>query len=129
MDSLEPPQVYIESVATSFREVHMQVRVRDKSFLLNAIYASPIYSRRKKLWDSFKELAPQLTLPWLLIEDLNDIAKPSKKFGGCPPSQQKINNFNSFRNSYGLIDLGYLGSHYTWTNCRNNREIVRTHID
>lgn len=38
-----------------------------------------------------------------------DIAKPFEKFGGRPPFQQKLNNFNHFLNTCEFEDLGYVG--------------------
>lgn len=61
--------------------------------------------------------------------DFNDISKPSEKFGGRPPNQGKINNFNNFLNTCGLLDLGFMGTRFTWTNGMTNGQVIRTRID
>lgn len=57
------------------------------------------------------------------------LKKTFEKFGGRPLSQVKLNSFNSFLNTCGLVDLGYVGPPFTWTNGRSNGQIVRTRID
>lgn len=121
--------VNMQPVTSSFQEVHLQCRVSNKSFLLNSVHASSSFSIRKNLWSSLMELASMLTTPWLIIGDFNDIVKASEKFGRHPPSQQKVNLFNSSLNTCGLVDLGFIGPLFTWTNNRNNGQIIRTHID
>lgn len=64
-----------------------------------------------------------------MMEDFNDIAKPSEKFGKQQPSRQKTNIFNSFLNTYSLIDLGFMGPPYTLTNGRGFGQTVITCIN
>lgn len=111
-----PNIVNLRTMATSFQEVHLECKVSRKTFLLIAIYASPLFERRKLLWNFFMNLSPRLNIPWLLLGDFNDIAIPSKKFGGGPPQYIKIKFFNTFLNSRGLIDLGFIGLPFTWIN-------------
>lgn len=104
-----PNVITTQPVATSFQEFHLECRVNGKLFLLTAICASPCFEKRKLLWSSFINLAPLLNKPWLILGDFNDIAKPSEKFGGGPPSTTKLNFFNHFLNCGGLLDLGFVG--------------------
>lgn len=115
-----PNSVPLEPIASSFQEIHLECKVTNFSFLLTAIYASPIFERRKLLWSSFTNLTTILSKPWLIIGDFNDIAKLS---------EQKMSVFNNFLTNYGLVDLGFLGSPFTWTNGRIGNQIVRTQID
>lgn len=61
--------------------------------------------------------------------DFNEIANRNEKFGGRPPSSSKMAFFNNFLNTSNLIDLGFKGPKFTWTNCRDNNRLIRTHID
>lgn len=74
-------------------------------------------------------LSINLIIPWLLIGDFNDISKNSEKFGGGPPSQTKLAFFSTFLNTYKLVDLGFIGHPFTWTNGGDRNQIIRTHID
>lgn len=71
-----------------------------------------------------------LNTPWLLIGDFNDIVKPFEEFGGGgPPSENKIATFNNFLNSCGLVDLGFVGPPFNWTDGRLGNHIIRSRID
>lgn len=121
-----PQSVYIEPVGSSFQEIHLQVRVSNKLFLLTVIYASPDYSKRKLLWSSLSELGPMLNIPWLIMGDFNDISNPAENFGGGLPNQTKITNY---LNSCNLLDLGCIGPCFTQTNNRPNGQTIRTRIN
>jgi len=43
---------------------------------------------------------------------------PNEKWGPSPPCLSRINNFCALVKQCGLIDLGYSGPAYTWTNKR-----------
>ncbi|KAF7827350.1 reverse transcriptase [Senna tora] len=40
-----------------------------------------------------------------------------------------MDNFNSFLNNCNLLDLGFVGPLFTWTNCQQDGHIIRTRID
>lgn len=61
--------------------------------------------------------------------DFNDISRPQEKFGGRPLSRVKMETFNNFLYKANLIDLGFIGPKFSWTNCRQDRSIIRTRID
>lgn len=61
--------------------------------------------------------------------DFNEIAHPNEKFRGNQPSRIKMNFFNNFLNTSNLIDLGFVGPKFTWTNGRLPHDIIRTRID
>lgn len=115
-----PEVIFMEPIASSFQEIHLEAKVRNFSFLLTAIYGSPCFERHKLLWSSLSNLSLVLNYPWLLLGDFNDIASPTEKFGGGPPNFIKIETFNNFLNNCGLIDLGYVGPSFTWTNRRTD---------
>ncbi|KAL4373879.1 hypothetical protein AHAS_Ahas05G0125900 [Arachis hypogaea] len=52
--------------------------------------------------------------PWLIASDFNEIKEPSEKTRGSPTNARNRNNFASWINNCGLIDLGFVGSRYTW---------------
>ncbi|KAJ1296855.1 hypothetical protein BS78_01G334300 [Paspalum vaginatum] len=52
----------------------------------------------------------------LCMGDLNNIMHPNEKWGPSPPCLSRIENFCSLVKQCGLIDLGYSGPAYTWTN-------------
>lgn len=124
-----PYTITMEPIASSFQEIHLEAKVSNFSFLLFAIYGSPLFERCKLLWSSLSELSPILNYPWLFLGDFNDIASTSEKFGGGPPNDLKIELFNNFLNTCGLLDLGFVGPPFTWTNGRSGGHIIRSRID
>lgn len=124
-----PHNITIEPLASSFLELHCKVTVKNSSFILSAIYASPTYALREKLWSNLSKTFSCFNLPWIIMGDFNDISYPREKFGRCPPSRKKIETFNNFLNSCNLIDLGFSGPLFTWTNNREHGRVIRTRID
>lgn len=56
--------------------------------------------------------------PTLCMGDLNNIMHPNEKWGTSPPCLSRINNLCNLVKQCGLIDLGYSGPAYMWTNKR-----------
>lgn len=48
--------------------------------------------------------------------DFNAVRSPWEKEGGNSLPEQEFIEFTDFINYYGLIDLGYAGPTYTWSN-------------
>ncbi len=53
--------------------------------------------------------------------DLNGIMSPNEKFGCNPPNLNRIASFCHYMRNLGLIDMGYNGPAYTWTNKRKGK--------
>lgn len=124
-----PLNITIDPLASSFQELHCKVTVSNSSFILSAIYASPTYSLREKLWLNLSNTFCHFNLPWIIMGDFNDIASPREKFGGNPPNRTKMATFNNFLNKSNLVDLGFSGPLFTWTNNREFGCTIRTRID
>ncbi|MCI32166.1 hypothetical protein A2U01_0053378, partial [Trifolium medium] len=66
------------------------------------------------LWHELKLYADQMREPWMLAGDFNDIACSAEKKGGVAASARKCNIFVERINSCHLLDLGYVGTKFTW---------------
>ena len=69
-------------------------------FLLTAIYASPNFSKRKILWNSLKNFASSVDLPWILLGDFNEMLEENDKIGELPFNGNRI---AAFRECVGWI--------------------------
>lgn len=125
-----PLTISLNIIGSSFQEIHSHAKVNNlPPFLFTALYASPIHERRKNLWNSLSSFATSLSMPWLIMGDFNDISNPNEKFGGSRANYYKMNCFNNFLLSSKLLDLGFEGPKFTWSNGRQNGHLIRTRID
>lgn len=90
-------------------------------WLLPTIYASTNYDGRIRLWDYLVDIASIFKDSWLVGGDFNEILKSRDKFKGERINCNRNNNFWNFLNRCKLVDLGFIGSKYTWTNKRYSR--------
>lgn len=116
-----PANILVEPITTAFHEIYLKVQVKTHTFLLTAT--------RKTIWEKLAYFSDYINISWLIIGDFNEISSANKIFGGNPLSLQKMRVFNNFLNRAKLIDLGYTGPRFTWTNCSENGNIIRTRID
>ena len=101
----------------------VEVRNRNLSFVFSAIYASPKLHCRKILWDELKTMASNMHLSWLALGDFNEVVNQSEKLGGNKISLSRSNLYASTMDDCNLIDIGYNGPKFTWTNKRRNNPI------
>lgn len=66
-----------------------------------------------------------MTLPWLLLGDFNQIVYTYEKSRGIPASDTRLKPFWDVIRACDLIDLGFLGSRFTWTNMRKGHTNVQ----
>ena len=57
-----------------------------------------------------------ISLPWVLLGDFNDMLSDDEKLGGLPVNRTHISAFRNCMDKCGLIDLGFHGLYFTWTN-------------
>ncbi|KAG7967634.1 hypothetical protein I3843_08G108700 [Carya illinoinensis] len=74
--------------------------------------------------------------PWLATYvyapaqwDFNDLVNQSEKFGGCPVNSSSMGGLKTMMNKHGLVDMGYSGSNFTWTNNRQGKALIRERLD
>ncbi|KAI9080882.1 hypothetical protein K1719_037191 [Acacia pycnantha] len=61
--------------------LHCKIHLGGEEMLFTAVYASPTESKRHRLWESLYNLACDITEPWLLAGDFNDIKTPLEQKG------------------------------------------------
>ena len=82
----EGPSFSVEIITCSEHSIHALIKVHSPSlsFLFTAVYAPPQFNRRKSFWDYLQNLAVNISLPWLLLGDFNDMISEEEKLGGLP---------------------------------------------
>ncbi len=107
----------------------IKVRSSNLSWLLSSIYASLRFLERKVLRDNLPNVATLHNLPWLLAGDFNEVLSSDDKFGGLPVNLRRSNLFNNCLNACGMIDLGFHGPRFTWSNLREVRYLIQERLD
>ena len=57
-----------------------------------------------------------VSLPWVLLGDFNEMISEDEKMGGLPLNRNRISAFRNCMDKCGLMDLGFQGPQFTWTN-------------
>lgn len=119
-----PQAISVKPISSAFHELFFKIQVNSFIFILTAIYVGLVFIIWKQLWNKLEYIYEFINLPWLLLGDFTEISIPQEKFGGRPPSKTKMETFNNFLNRANLIDLGFIGPKFTWTNCRHGKSII-----
>lgn len=119
--------VTLNILTVNNQAIHASVQVNSPhpNWLFSAIYASPNFALRLNLWDHLASFASTHTLPWLVVGDFNDILSSNEKFSSSPSSQRRIVAFRNCIDNCKLLDLGFNGPRFTWTNKRHNGLVLK----
>jgi hypothetical protein len=108
-------EVNIQVMENNFQFLHLNVKYGDdREWFFTPIYASPHEDSRRFMWDDLKRIASNISHEWLVAGDFNDIMSPMEKKGGAEASIRKCNLFRDRVDGCHLIDIGAVGSKYTW---------------
>lgn len=92
--------------------------------MFTALYASPITSIRQKLWEALQEISMINNFSWFLAGDFIDIDNCNEKFGGVNLNVPLDRGINGMERDCCLIDLGYVGPMFTWSNVRVGSNLI-----
>ena len=57
-----------------------------------------------------------ISLPWVLLGDFNEMISNDEKLGELLVNRTRISTFRNCMDNCGLMDLGFHGPRFTWTN-------------
>ena len=124
-----PYSVNVDIVAYSSQTVHAVVSFNNMGdWFLSPLDASPIFNKKKCLWEDLVNISNMSKMPWLVAGNFNDVSSASEKKGG-PFNQYKANIFNNRINDCKLIDLGWRGSPFTLVGKRRGGILVKERLD
>lgn len=124
-------QVEVSELSTMEQEIHTVVTPRHSNtqWLLSAVYAGPRYAERRLLWENLESVASLHSLPWIIAGDFNDVLMGEDKFGGSPININRALRFQECLDSCGMIDIGFSGAQFTWSNQRPVTHLIQERID
>ncbi|KAG6488350.1 hypothetical protein ZIOFF_049593 [Zingiber officinale] len=88
------------------------------SMIVTVVYAKCTRLERSVLWGSLEELRPEGDKLWLVGGDFNVISSMEEHSAGVLARPGAMEDFNNFIMLAGLVDAGFVGDRYTWTNNR-----------
>lgn len=97
--------------------------------LVSLVYAKCTQNERLELWDSMEDLSTLVNIPWVIGGDFNAITSEDEKFGGLPVIINEIQDFRGCIQNYGISDLGFSGSKFTWWNGQNGDDCIFKRLD
>lgn len=99
-------------------------------FNLLCIYGDASHQDTSRIWHDVGAFVTQSRhRASICMGDLNDIMSPDEKLGCNPPNLNRIAIFYHHMRNLGLIDMGYNGPAYTWTNKRKGKEVIFERLD
>ena len=124
-------EVEVTMLAKTEQEIHVIIKVRssDLSWVLTCIYASPRLVERKLLWGNLSNVASLHSLPWVMLGDFNEILSSDDKSGGNPINMSRALLFKECLDACGMIDMGFSGAKYTWSNLRCITDLIQERLD
>lgn len=64
-----------------------------------------------------------------MLGDFNDILSCDEKWGGNKPSNSRMFEFKNCLNACNMIDLGFSGPKFTWSNCHDVSSLIMERLD
>lgn len=128
---------FISTVSITTQSINAKFKVSSPhvSWFISIIYASTDLSSRINLWEQLATFFDTYITPegkiWLVGGDFNEVLRASEKFGGLKVNFNRINMFMNYLNYCNLIDIGFRGSKYTWSNMRyrNRQGLILERLD
>ena len=74
---------------------------------------------RHVLWNNLIKVTEMHDMPWVLAGDFNEPLMESDNFGGRAISVSRSLLFKECLDKCSMIDIGFSGPRFTWTNKRN----------
>lgn len=90
----------------------------DTRFLCSLVYGPAVCKEKVAFWYQLQQLNQGENLPWVCLGDFNDIMSQTKKQGGRAILSLLSQGLSHFIQSMGFVDLGFVGSKFTWCNKR-----------
>ncbi|XP_042939562.1 uncharacterized protein LOC122274604 [Carya illinoinensis] len=96
---------------------------------VTGFYGNPVVEKRRESWELLKLLKPVSNGPWLCMGDFNEILCNEEKEGATPKPFSQMERFREALYECGLIDLGFIGTKFTWSNKREGEGFTKERLN
>ena len=87
---------------------------RENEWQFIEFYGKSKTKKRFESWDLLRSLDRTFQISWLCVGDFNELIRSNEKLGGNKRSHNQMYLFRDVIDKCKFIDLGYLGSKFTW---------------
>ncbi|CAM8982331.1 unnamed protein product [Rhodiola kirilowii] len=99
------------------------------SMHVTLFYGNSRANLRHKSWGLIRKLRGFIKLPWCVIGDFNEITSFSESTSSNLARQLNMEQFRHVLADCGLMDLGFKGAKFTYSNKRLGQEEVQSRLD
>ena len=105
---------YVQVMFNHKQFVHLNVWDDSRyNFWFTVVYGSPQAKTRMRLWSDLTDIAATTTGPWIVAGNFNAVLGKNEKCGGARQAMG-CKKFGTWIQDYSMIDMGFLGSRFTW---------------
>ncbi|KAH9792802.1 reverse transcriptase domain-containing protein [Citrus sinensis] len=116
----------------SFSSHHIDAVVQNpggQMWRCTGIYGHPEAGQKQHTWCLLKRLADLFPYPWCCFGDFNEILYLHEKSGGNERNLNAVAEFRETIQACNLVDMGYKGYQFTWSNRRFGTSYVEERLD
>ena len=107
----------------SYSNHHIDVNVLHEDGMrwrVTGFYGHPKSAMRVHSWALLRQLHRSRSMPWSVMGNFNEITSLDEQWGRGDRSLVQMEGFREVLSEVSLLDLGYFGLDFTWSNrCRN----------
>lgn len=109
--------------------VHSAGLVNDVPWQLTCVYGPSTPTLKPFFWEDLKCIRNSFEGAWMVTGDFNSCLDQKDKKGGKSVSSTSRGGFRDCVDVNDLIDIGFSGYAYTWTNRRIGKENIQKRLD
>jgi hypothetical protein len=98
-------------------------------FRATLIYGEPRKELRHQFWDRLRFLKSTWNGPWICAGDFNEVLHSDEHFGLRDRDENQMELFRDCLDDCGLMDMGFIGPKYTWTNRQDGERNIKVRLD
>ncbi|XP_026377705.1 uncharacterized protein LOC113272003 [Papaver somniferum] len=98
-------------------------------FLATFLYGSTYHDEKIAQWNHIDSIGADINLPWVLIGDLNITMFAHERSTNTRQTTIKYPIIQQVIDRSDLIDLGYIGAQFTWSNRQSDSDNVKARLD
>ncbi|KAK9931600.1 hypothetical protein M0R45_018872 [Rubus argutus] len=109
-------EVRVRSKSAHFIESTLEGSPGDPSWRLTGFYGHPKTSLHHLSWQAIRDHCDDDSLPWVIVEDFNEILHADEKQDGRRRGELQMWGFREIVGYTELVDLRFVGTKFTWSN-------------